>query len=558
MLFEKCRILFNHVRSGTVRWPEPFSRLVSFFACALPAVALHASELPPGAIATLGASQTEKSVSGVGVTFISDDRLVVSNCGGGREIALWNVPSHSLVGEPLEVEGRVQPETIGSSGRFICKNGSRGWSLWNFRSRKRLTSYKVNQFQELVAAFLTPDGKTLVACTINTKPTKGVYAIESLEMPAGISVGSRHDPKLYFSTAYDVGSQLDFVDASEMFVVCTTSGLKLCETKTLRTVRSSRHVAWQVHASPISNVVATFDGGTGNICLYDLELDLVLWQHQFDRSRPTGPSARKLSFSSDGHLLAYVAPDGTLRVYDSLTGSEVFVGDYSSQLATVAFAPSGRLIATGATDNCAIVWSVEDMLELGNEEERLTDMDVQSLVEDLDALSARRAIKAVFVLSKHASQALPHLSDVARPSPKEEASALIEKLDDENFQERRAARRGLTQLGLRSLPAIRRALQSEPSPETRLGLELVLKQFRETPEKIAVAPNLRRAMRAIQLLERVNSAKSHNVLARIASGDPNAVETVYARNAIQRLARLNSVDSNAKKKRYTTHEVTNP
>ena len=58
-----------------------------------------------------------------------------------------------------------------------------------------------------------------------------------------------------------------------------------------------------------------------------------------------------MAFSPDGQRLASVGIDGTVKIWDSATGNEVFALEGNHQPVTsVAFSPNGRRLASGSGD----------------------------------------------------------------------------------------------------------------------------------------------------------------------------------------------------------------
>ncbi len=106
-------------------------------------------------------------------------------------------------------------------------------------------------------------------------------------------------------------------------------------------------------------------------------------------------------------------------------------------------------------------------------------------------------------------------------------------LDSDDYATRERATRELESLCEAVEPQLRRALSGKPSPEARRRIERLLKQVRG--ERLSPSRSRRRAVRAIEVLERIGSAEARRVLKALAHGAPTAALTVEAQAALERL-----------------------
>jgi hypothetical protein len=132
---------------------------------------------------------------------------------------------------------------------------------------------------------------------------------------------------------------------------------------------------------------------------------------------------------------------------------------------------------------------------------------------------------------------VPFLRRRLRPvavDPRRVARWLAE-LDSDHYASRERASRALEALSEAVEPQLRQALAGKPPPEARRRLERLLKQVRG--ERLSPPPQRRRAVRAVEVLERIGNAEARQVLAALARGAPTAALTVDAKGALERLLR---------------------
>src|SRR5262249_28458496 len=147
-----------------------------------------------------------------------------------------------------------------------------------------------------------------------------------------------------------------------------------------------------------------------------------------------------------------------------------------------------------------------------------TAKELTALWEDLGGADAARAYRAVRVLAAGAGQAVPFLRQRLRPTPDEQLqriARLVKELDSERFAVRRQAGDALRQLGRAAEPALRHALEKNPSLEMRKRVEELLEKL----DGPALASEALRDWRALQVLEATGTA-ARQVFEALARGRP--------------------------------------
>jgi hypothetical protein len=247
-----------------------------------------------------------------------------------------------------------------------------------------------------------------------------------------------------------------------------------------------------------------------------------------------------LAFSSDSRLLA-ISEGHTVRVWEIDSGKEVLRQQKheagpglpaQSNITALAFFPNRRVLVTGQDDGTALVWN------LGSAQAAANDLDAKALGgfwADLAGDDAGKAYRAVYALADAPARAIPLLAARLRPvaavDPKHVAT-LIADLDSERFAVRDAATKELAKLGEQVHPALRRALEGEPTPELRKRVEALLAAPRPVPRGDQL-----RTLRAIQVLETLATPEARDLLRKLAGGAEGARETREASEALARMGK---------------------
>lgn len=144
--------------------------------------------------------------------------------------------------------------------------------------------------------------------------------------------------------------------------------------------------------------------------------------------------------------------------------------------------------------------------------------------------------RAIASLLAHPNTAVAALGERLRrvePVKPGEVDRLIADLNDDNFSVRERAVERLAALSEMARPGLLRAKAQRPSPEVRRRVEDLLARF----DQPAGGPEHLRCLRAVEVLETIGTEEARRVLANLASGAKEAVETKDAQSALQRLNR---------------------
>src|SRR5262249_40119941 len=153
---------------------------------------------------------------------------------------------------------------------------------------------------------------------------------------------------------------------------------------------------------------------------------------------------------------------------------------HQNTVAALAFAPDGRVLASGSYDTTLLLWEVAGR-GAGVE---LPAGELEAVWAALAGEDARAAYRAGRQLEATPRTAAAFLAGRLRPATAEEPerlARLIRKLDDDAFAAREEAGRELEKLGEQAVPALRRALEGQPSPEVRKRVTALLSRLEGQP-----------------------------------------------------------------------------
>jgi WD40 repeat protein len=255
------------------------------------------------------------------------------------------------------------------------------------------------------------------------------------------------------------------------------------------------------------------------------------------------PGGTGIAFSAD-ECLFVVAGDKDMRIIETASWQEVGRIKMPDGLDSMpgrgwrqalAVSPDGRIIATGQSDGTALLWDAT--VRAGVRGSRLTATQCESLWNDLAGKDAARAYAAIWHFVDDPERAIPllkeHVVPVRAYAP-EKVRPLLNDLDSADFEVREAAEKKLIELGEGITPALRSALESDPSAEKKRRIESVLASL--DPDAPLTAQEMR-ATRAVQILERIGSADARDLLKKLAQGMESARLTRAAKRALVRLDR---------------------
>lgn len=112
---------------------------------------------------------------------------------------------------------------------------------------------------------------------------------------------------------------------------------------------------------------------------------------------------------------------------------------------------------------------------------------------------------------------------------------LIRDLGSDHFAVRDQASKELENLGEAPIAACRKALASEPSPELRRRLEMLLEK--QEQDRRSPSPQRLQIVRALEALEGAGTPRVRQLLQKLADGALESCTTREAKAVLERLAR---------------------
>jgi WD40 repeat protein len=262
--------------------------------------------------------------------------------------------------------------------------------------------------------------------------------------------------------------------------------------------------------------------------------EMVALGGPFGRSRLAMAPRVRIAISPDSRLLALAGPDGSVHVWDVLTGKELalFKG-HPVRVNALAFAPDGKTLASAGDDTIALIWDVTRIARPAPAAKALKPGDLEAWWQALAGNDAARAFAAMGDFVAVSQDAVAWIKDHVLPAATldgKRALELMKRLDDDRFKVRTQATHELLKLGEQLLPVLDKSLAEDTTAETRRRLE----GLRDKLASTALQGEALRAVRALEILEIIGTPQARQVLRTLAGGAPGALVTTRAQAALRR------------------------
>jgi WD40 repeat protein len=245
-----------------------------------------------------------------------------------------------------------------------------------------------------------------------------------------------------------------------------------------------------------------------------------------------------LAFSPDGKLLAAGCYDGSIRFWNLATGTLLRdVPGHELAVSRLAFSHDGKRLASASLDSTVLVWDVVALLKAPADKQATpTAQQLEQWWSDLgdaDAAKAFRAMNALAAVPGEATSLLKTRLHPVPPAPPRRLGLLVQALGSPKFTERDKAAAELEKLAELARSALEERLAAKPTLEVRKRIEALLAKL----DGPVTRPEALRALRAVEVLERLATPAARQVLEAVAAGAPDALATREAQDALLRLGK---------------------
>ncbi len=236
-----------------------------------------------------------------------------------------------------------------------------------------------------------------------------------------------------------------------------------------------------------------------------------------------------VAFAPDGRTLAVGCADGTVRRFELRSGRELPpLTGHGNGVIALCFTADGKTLQSLGADQKLFVWAADANRDWRPKSIPLDEKALERLWDTLRSDDALDLYGSAQLFGASPGPTVAFLRKHLTPVP-EGDSARIEKLVADlgkEYNERKRAVIELRKIGAAALPALRQvAERGEDDMARRLLWEF---------ESLAPPREHFRAVRALEVLERIDSDDARSLLAALAKGAPQAPFTIEAKAALER------------------------
>jgi WD40 repeat protein len=245
---------------------------------------------------------------------------------------------------------------------------------------------------------------------------------------------------------------------------------------------------------------------------------------------PPELALKAMTFSPDGKMLAV---NSGPSLWEVATGKMRY--DFKSagiDVISVGFSHDGMLLAAGYDDATVIIWDVWGTRSGQPKPSRL-EKTLENCWDELADADQREAFAAMRRLVQRGDESVPLIRDRLKTFVEKagsfKVSTLILALESEVYRERQEADAKLRQLGALALPALREAKAKLVTLEGRQRADKILQGA-----ATATPGPIRRALRALEILELLPLESAKDALVMLSGGDPEQPLTMEANASLER------------------------
>jgi hypothetical protein len=197
----------------------------------------------------------------------------------------------------------------------------------------------------------------------------------------------------------------------------------------------------------------------------------------------------------------------------------------------VAFSPDGKRLAIGTTKGKVLLCDMEAL-----KKHYLKPRTLEELWAPLSEIDLEECSGPIWILVKGENRTVKWLEQkLFAPADLDVRSIqrLIADLDHDDFEKREAASAALDKLGPVVYRFIREAAENKPKPEPARRLKELLAKYEDKEGR--PVPEVRRCLRAIAILEEIDTPEARTLLKKAATGEAMLPIQEQAKEAVKRL-----------------------
>jgi WD40 repeat protein len=268
--------------------------------------------------------------------FSPDGKLLVGG-GGGLRPELWDMAAGHLLPEHLEKQrDRCEVAVFSPDGKLLAAVYQHTVYLWDVATGKAVRPLQGHE-REVSAITFAPDGMTAVSVAGETGVVRRWMVATGQELP---NVGKVRD--MVYAAAYSPDGR--FLAAGTGNHDGTIWLLDAITGQEIRRLVVPGGYVTSIAISADSKTLVSRAFGR-EIHVWDVESGRDV------RQFPGSPQGHmNIALSPDGHTVADGDQSGVVHLWETATGKELRHFDGHREIATIAFSPNGRLLASGGGD----------------------------------------------------------------------------------------------------------------------------------------------------------------------------------------------------------------
>ncbi len=474
--------------------------------------------------------------SGIVAVAISADGQFVATADSGPDgkFRIWDKKTGKIVNHEDSTHRWLKDLAFNPNGDILAVSHDEGITLWDLNTGKQARtlpgkwdlSLTFSNDGSKLASFDCYHGYIRIHDTFSGKELRNFNPKTDYYNPGTIGRPA-FSPDLRFAASFNK-------DQSGITLWDLATG------KELRRFPSGNEPNWGMlrFSSDCRTLLRT--GANGRIYVWEIA------SGELRQSSPTAPgSALAVAFSHDGHSIAISNggqqnPSGDIprkmpveiqnydvvqnRFISKLTGHE-------GRIDALSYSPDDRVLASGSHDTTVLLWDIaaskkpDPGISLSDEERAANWTQLSGAAEQ-----AYTAIWKLVADKETVNLLRENLKPANVPSAETEKQVrlLVADLGSEQFAVRSQATKQLAKIGTTIEEELRKTLKAELTPETRGRIEDVL---------ASIMKEHLRNVRAVEVLEHINTRAARHLLETLAKGRADARLTREAKESLERLTK---------------------